>query len=224
MKSRNINYKENKDIVLTIISILIILLLVAIIAITIILVRKNINTKTQNEETLAKDKTINLDNVTNEEKSAYIIYNNLLCRVLYNDEVHGLQIITNDNVGEVSLGSSDNTVTADEFIYAGTADVNDNFKKAAASYNNAVELLNEKAKEYKGEKALDARSVGSIAILENGKFKKDIDTKMWRGTEEYIENYKLNDKFKNEDTNYKEDVEQINLLGLNSTDNTWFAS
>ncbi len=47
---------------------------------------------------------------------------------------------------------------------------------------------------------------------------------MWRGTEEYIENYKLNDKFKNEDTNYKEDVEQINLLGLNSTDNTWFAS
>lgn len=73
MKSGNINYKENKDIVLTIISILIILLLVAIIAITIILVRKNINTKTQNEETLAKDKTINLDNVTNEEKSAYFI-------------------------------------------------------------------------------------------------------------------------------------------------------
>lgn len=156
MKSGNINYKENKDIVLTIISRLIILLLVAIIAITIILVRKNINTKTQNEETLAKDKTINLDNVTNEEKSPYVIYNNLLCRVLYNDEVHGLQIITNDNVGEVSLGSSDNTVTADEFIYDGTADVND--------------------------------------------------------------------KFKNEDTNYKEDVEQINLLGLNATDNTWFAS
>ena len=41
---------------------------------------------------LAKDVLIpNENGATAEEKSPYILYNNLLCRVLYNDQEHGLR-------------------------------------------------------------------------------------------------------------------------------------
>ena len=165
-----------------------------------------------------------------EEKSPYIKYNNILCRVLYNDETHGLQIVSADNIKEgeemleITLGYNDPTVTADDFVYNGSLNVSDSFKKAAASYNNAVDTLNNKAKEYMGEKAIDARSVGSIATLENGKFQGDTSG-MFTGTETYLTTYGWNGKFKNMDTNYEEDVNQINDLGLNATVvNTWLAS
>ena len=90
-----------------------------------------------------------------EGSTPYVLYNNLLCRVLYNDEEHGLQIITNDSVTDVTLGYDDPTVTADDFVYNGSLTLSDNFKKAAASYNNAVDTLNKKAKEYMGEKAIE---------------------------------------------------------------------
>ena len=180
---------------------------------------------------LAKDVLIpNESGATEEEKSPYVLYNNLLCRVLYNDDTHGLQIITNDNIKneaeeeeEVILGYNDPTVIADDFVYNGSLTLSDNFKKAAASYNNAVNTLNKKAEDYKGTKAIDARSVGSIATLENGKFQGDTSG-MFTGTETYLETYGLNGIFKNEDTNYNEDVTRINSLGINATSITWLAS
>ena len=74
-----------------------------------------------------------------------------------------------------------------------------------------------------GEKAIDARSVGSIATLENGKFQGDTSG-MFTGTETYLETYSLNGIFKNTDTNYNEDVTRINSLGINATSITWLAS
>lgn len=179
---------------------------------------------------LAKDVLIpNENGATEEEKSPYVLYNNLLCRVLYNDDTHGLQIITNDNIkneaGEeekVVLGYNDPTVTADEFVYNGSLTLDDDFKKAAASYNNSVDTLNNKAKEYMGTKAIDARSVGSIATLENGKFQGDTSG-MFTGTETYLETYSFNGIFKDNDTNYSEDVKRINSLGIDTT-NSWLAS
>ena len=171
-----------------------------------------------------------------EDKSPYVKYYNgkneegLLCRVLYNDAEHGLQIITADNgvVPDVELGENDTKVTADEFTYDGTATgVDDNFKKAAASYNDVVNNLNERAEEYKDDKgiATDARSLGSIATLKDGKFQKEDTAGMWSGTYDYLTTYKWNGKFKEGDTNCTEDVNQLKTLGLNATSgNTWLAS
>ena len=171
---------------------------------------------------LAKDVLIpNIEEGT----TPYVLYNNLLCRAFYNDDTHGLQIITDDNVTNVTLGADDPTVTADDFIYNGSfGAIGDEFKKAAASYNNAVDTLNNKAKEYMGTKAIDARSVGSIATLENGKFQGDISG-MWSSDKyQFITDYSLNGIFKNADTNYNEDITRIKNLRIKVTSITWLAS
>lgn len=161
-----------------------------------------------------------------EGTSPCVQYNGMLCKVLYNDETHGLQIVTADNgvVPDVILGEGDENVTADDFTYDGSLTLDEDFKKAATSYNNAVDNLNEIARGYMDEKAIDARCLGSKATLEDGKFKDDTSG-MFTGTAAYLETYNWNGKFKDEDTNYEEDVGQINALGLNAkSGNTWLAS
>ena len=150
---------------------------------------------------------------TEEEKSPFVEYNGILCRVLYNDDTHGLQIVSDDNVEDVTLGDDDPTVTADDFNYDGPFILGVGFKKAAASYNNLVDTLNNKAKEYMDENAIDARSIGSIATLNGeGKFQGDTSG-LYSGGESYLDDY----EFKDEDTNYTEDIRQINTLGLNTS-------
>jgi len=113
---------------------------------------------------LAKD-VLKTDSTATEakDKSSYVKYNGLVCRVLYNDGYRGLQIITAESVENVALGYNDSEVTASDFTYNGIASVDDNFKKAAASYNNVVDNLNKKAKSYMDTKgiATDARCLGS---------------------------------------------------------------
>ena len=174
---------------------------------------------------------INSDAEEEASKSPYVLYNNILCRVLYNDETHGLQIITKENLGEnIILGDGDNTgadIKASDFTYSGSVTINDNFKIAAASYNNVIDNLNNKAKTYIDPKgiATDARSLGSIPTLaSDSKFQKDTSA-MWSGFYTYLETYSWNNKFKTSDTNYVEDVQQLNNLGLNvSSGYTWLAS
>ena len=162
---------------------------------------------------------VNPDGEEAKDKSPYIQYNGILCRVLYNDEAHGLQIISADNITEdekmleITLGSGDTTITG----------VNGDFNIARASYNNAVDTLNNKAKEYMDGNTIDARSLGWIAILEGGKFQEDT-TEMFTGTESYLESYGWNGNFKVADTNYEEDVNQIKALELNGKKYTWLAS
>ncbi len=181
----------------------------------------------ESNKTLAKD--VLATDITATEaaaKSPYVNYNGLDCRVLYNDETHGIQIITAENIknGNVTLGYGDTEV---DFIYDGTATANDNFKKAAASYNNAVDNLNKRAKTYMDTKgiAIDARCLGSVPTLgSNSKFQGDA-SEMWSGSYQYLTDYKWNNKFKNNDTNYTKDVQQLNDLGLNgSSGYTWLAS
>lgn len=148
--------------------------------------------------------------------------------MLYNDETHGLQLITNGCVGEVQLGYGDDTVTASDFSYSGKATVDNNFKIAAASYNNLVNTLNNKAKAYMDSNgiATDARCLGSNPIINsNFKFSTDSTTTYWAGTQYYLTKYSWNYRFKNSDTNYEEDVNQINNLDLkDNTEYTWLAS
>ncbi len=196
------------------------------------------------EENLAKE-VLQIDPEADEyyKKSPYVKYNGILCRVFYNDEKHGLQIISADNVGKVTLGSEDPNVQASDFAYEGSANVNDNFKKAAASYNKAVGTLNEEARKHMSETdkmdgtdgnkiAIDARSLGSIATLKDGKFQLDDVAPMYPSegdtTYEYFTTYNLKGKLKNTDTNYEEDADsttgQLRKLGLNATSYTWLAS
>ena len=159
------------------------------------------------KEKLAKD-ILKTNQNENEDykKSPYVKYNDIICRVFYNDTEHGLQIISADNMTEkVTLGSDNN------------------FEQSKNDYNNAVDTLNEKAKEYmlatdktdENKIVTDARSLGSIAKLtDDGKFQGD--------TTEYEEFSSY--RFKPNDYNYTEDVAQLKALGLNVTNTTWLAS
>ncbi|MCI8470790.1 MAG: hypothetical protein HFJ35_04850 [Clostridia bacterium] len=187
------------------------------------------NTPNLPEGDLAKD-VLKTDATATEEssKSPYVTYNGLDCRVLYNDDTHGIQIITAESVGDVTLGYGDTEVEASDFTYDGTATVDANFYKAAASYNNVVDNLNKRAKTYMDTKgiATDARCLGSIPTLNSSsKFQGDITSEMWSGTATYLSTYSWNNKFKNTDTNYLEDLQQLNDLGLSvSSRDFWLAS
>ena len=150
----------------------------------------------------------NTSGITEEEKSPFVMYNNILCRVLYNDEVHGLQIVSDSNTEMITLGASDSTIT----------EVTGELNIAMASYNNAVDRLNDKAKEYIGTKAIDARCLGSIATLKNGKFQGDTSKCYSDSSGGYLDNY----EFKDGDSNYEEDVNRIVALDIGSY--SWLAS
>ena len=176
---------------------------------------------------IVAEKVLKTDSTATEtkDKSPYVLYNNILCRVLYNDDTHGIQIISADNVGNVTLGSGDKLVGNADFEYDGSATINDNFKLAATSYNKAVTTLNNKAKTYKNSTALDARCLGSDPVPTNGVFAEDVAGNWSSSIYEYLTRYGWNDKFKTSDTKYTEDVAKLKSLGLNiSTGYTWLAS
>ena len=84
----------------------------------------------------------------------------LLFRVLYNDETNGLQIISDKSVEQVTLGTD------------GTNDLAA-FQASMDDYNNAINILNEKAEYYatSSSYALDGRCVGSVPTVGiDGKF------------------------------------------------------
>lgn len=92
----------------------------------------------------------------------------ITCRVLYpaNSE-YGLQIISDKNVKQVSLGSR---------VYS----------EAVALYNSAIESLNNEAESYiNTDYAYDARCVGSAPTTQNGMFINK-DKVKFEGTTEYI--------------------------------------
>ena len=73
--------------------------------------------------------------------------------------------------------------------------------------------------------ATDARCLGSIPTLNSSsKFQGDTTSEMWSGSYQYLTDYNWNNKFKNSDTNYSEDVKQLNDLGLKVSSSTWLAS
>ncbi len=81
-------------------------------------------------------------------------------RVLYNDDTYGLQIISDKNIEDVTLGTDgENDLVA--------------FQTSMNDYNNAIAMLNEKAEYYaqSSSYALDGRCVGSVPTIgTDGKF------------------------------------------------------
>ena len=138
----------------------------------------------------------------------------LTFRVLYNDEANGLQIISDKNVEQVTLGGS-NWVTGRD------------------SYNSAIATLNQKAERYATSSpyALDGRCVGSVPTVgADGTFTA-------KNTEE-TGTYSLPDELtlpsgwesrdtgcKNTDTNYETDQTAMDAAGLWTTgEYYWLAS
>lgn len=139
---------------------------------------------------------VNENGNTAQEKSPFVKYNGLDCRVLYSDETHGIQIVAVNNVEDVTLGEKGN------------------FEKSRQDYNNAIDILNNKAKEHIGTKAIDARCLGGIPELKDGKFQGDTS-----GTE-YVEGY----EFKKVANYIGYDLGQIRRLEFKITGTPWLAS
>ena len=124
------------------------------------------------------------------------------CIVLYDStSEYGVQIISADTVGTVTLGDSD-------------------FNTAMNSYNNAITTLNEKARDYLNETYVsDARCVGSVPNNKNA------ESGYFTSSESYMTDY--NGKLRDTDTNYETDYNQMTALGIesaSSNDNYWLAS
>ena len=166
------------------------------------------------------------------EVGDYIEYNSgtngtILCRVLYapNSE-YGLQIISDKNVKNITLGGS-------------------TFEEGRTSYNNAIETLNNEAEKYINTNYVtDARCVGSLSTVdENGIFvDKDKgtqttvklppwvpegeDSSVWWTDYTRPSGWISDDTgCYNEDENYKMDINQMELGNmLNIQENYWLAS
>lgn len=84
--------------------------------------------------------------------------NKILCKVLYNNENYGVQIVALNPVDTVTLGYDDLNIPTSMASKS-------NFEKAKYSYNNAVKTLNDKAEEYRNSKYTiegKARCIGSL--------------------------------------------------------------
>ncbi len=214
--------QNNRGITLVVLAIIIIVLLI-LVSVSIVTLTGLINIQGSKsnqsdqleEGKLAKD-VLTIDSGGNQEnaKSQNVKYNSRLCRVLYNDKEHGLQIITTDSVVDVTLGS-------------------DNFEEAKNTYNNAVDILNNKAKEYLLETdkmestankiAVDARCLGSFPTKNGERFQGDtIKGTDYKNSYEYFNSF--NKKLKLADENYREDANQLVKLGLTVKKKTWLAS
>ncbi len=222
-------------------------------------------TITVNKIMTAKDiLTINPSATKAEEKSPYVIYkaakniddttngetNEILCRVLYNDDTHGLQLISVNPVTDVTLGAND-----PNYVTASSTDL----EEAQNSYNHAIVNLNNKAEEYLANDgiAVDARCVGSLATISSTtkKFDKkdnpdnlveDIENPtdeeknayMFSTSSYYYPN-SYNGKYFNTDSNYTDDENRLTSSGgidaykitkksdgtnVSSSDSYWLAS
>ena len=145
----------------------------------------------------------------------------LTFRVLYNDSTYGLQIISDKNVEDVTLGrDGTNDLTAWQ------ASIND--------YNNAIATLNQKAERYAESSpyAIDGRCVGSVPTVgTNGKFNSK-NTEV-EGTFILPEGWILPSGWSSRDTgcqkwtdtNYETDLTAMETAGLWTTnENYWLAS
>ena len=190
---------------------------------------------------------------TNSTESPYVIYkagkniddttngvtNEILCRVLYNDDdTHGLQLVAVNPVTDVKLGITDPKATAVIESNGKNYGNNTSLKEceiAQNSYNNAITYLNEYAEEYRNKTdgiAIDSRCVGSFAtvgkntsgvitgfdkknnpddLVENIDNPTEEEKSLYMYTSNNMGDY--NGKFFNIDSNYTEDENRLKASG-----------
>lgn len=124
--------------------------------------------------------------------------NKILCKVLYNNENYGVQLVSVDPVDTVTLGYDDPTIPESMASES-------NFEKAKYSYNNAIKTLNDKAEEYRNPQYTaegKARCVGSVP---DSPYSEASD--YFTSTYPYMSSY--NGIFRNTDNNYNKDWNQL---------------
>ncbi len=128
--------------------------------------------------------------------------NKILCKVLYNDENYGVQLVAVNPVDTVTLGYNDETIPS-------SMESEDNSEKAKYSYNNAIKTLNNKAEIYRNPKYTEegkARCIGSIP-----------DNPMYE-SKDFIQSYAylttcgVNGVLKDSDDNYDKDWKQLKII------------
>ena len=130
------------------------------------------------------------------------------CRVLYDtSSQYGLQIITDKNIANVSLGARD-------------------WATASASYNNIITTLNNEAGKYLNRAyATDARCVGSVPTNQNGTFTNKNSENAGPLQLQFTSSVEGANNMKEEDTNYRTDRTQMESLNIMKTGaNYWLAS
>lgn len=164
------------------------------------------------------------------------------CVVMYNDESHGLQVISEDIVRDVILGcNTDGTIIDPKAIQTfefenPTGYDNTNLEKARWSYNHAIEILNGYAQDYLGLMSENARCVGASA--NNVVLNEDETSNMFTNTS-YTDFNNYDGKLKNIDKNISgtyyvsyygqvsEDLKTLDTLGIVKTPTSkdyWLAS
>ncbi len=133
------------------------------------------------------------------------------CVVLYDSSSsYGVEIITMESVEDVELGNGTGSTQSNNTTY---------FNTAKNSYNNAISTLNSAASPYNNTTySSRARCVGSNPsnpTLDNPGY--------YTRSDSWFSSYK--GQFKNTDTNYESDFEQMKVLGIHDIDgNYWLAS
>ena len=132
----------------------------------------------------------------------------VICRVLYDaSSEYGLQIITDKNIADVTLGGSD-------------------WATASVSYNNAITTLNSEAGKYLNRAYVtDARCVGSIPTNQNGTFINKNSENAGPVQLKFTSSASGVNNMKEDDTNYTTDQTQMNDLNIWTTgEKYWLAS
>lgn len=156
------------------------------------------------------------------EAGKYVNYRNsgspiIRYKVLYdiNSSFKWTEIVCDMNGTElITLGNSDSKVSSSDFDYAG---MNDNIRKAAASYNRVITTLNEATQKYLTDFGDRIRCIGS-----NPENPNDIEGTTYTSELECMIN--LNNKFKVGDENYLSDINQLQTIGNISIGHFWLAS
>lgn len=122
------------------------------------------------------------------------------CRVLYDaNSEYCLQIITDKNIADVTLGGSDWATGSD-------------------SYNNAITTLNNKAGKYLNRAyTTDARCVGSVPTNQNGTFTNKNSENAGPVKLQFTSSVSGANNMKEADTNYTTDQTQMNNLNIWTT-------
>ncbi len=130
------------------------------------------------------------------------------CRVLYDaSSQYGLQIITDKNIADVTLGGSD-------------------WATGSVSYNNAITTLNNEAGKYLNKTYVtDARCVGSVPTNKNGTFTNKNSENAGPVQLQFTSSISGANNMKETDTNYETDQTQMKNLNIWTTgESYWMAS
>ena len=157
-----------------------------------------------------------VEEVLTTDKTTYVNYEDAtgvtrLCAVLYDSSSpYGIEIITMDTVEDVELGNGTGSQQVNNTTY---------FNTAKNSYNNAISTLNSAASDYNNSTySSRARCVGS-----NPSNPASDNPGYFTSSYSYMSSY--NGQFKNGDTNYETDYNQMGTLGIRDIDKYyWLAS